>query len=134
MSELPAGERPKGHRLVLVADDDPLQRRQIIDFLTRKGVAVIEANNGEVAIEQARHHRPAVVLLDAKMPGTDGLEAARVIKDFAWKPKVILMSGLQDYVVTANREVSGIFAVIEKPIPLRQLGRFVEEALLQVES
>lgn len=128
------GERPRAQPVVLVADDDPAQRHEITEFLGRRGIATIEANDGDSAIEKARRNRPAVVLMDAKMPDLDGIEAARVMRGFPWRTRIILMSGFADYIVRANRERVGVFAVIEKPVPLRQLAHFIDEALLQVED
>ena len=46
-----------------------------------------------------------------------------------WRPKVILMSGFDDSVRLANKADLSVFAVLEKPVPLKLLARFVWEAL-----
>ena len=63
------------------------------------------------------------------MPTMDGLTAARRIVDMPWQPKVILMSGFDDSVRLANKADLPVFAVLEKPVPLRLLARFVWDAL-----
>jgi hypothetical protein len=54
---------------------------------------------------------------------------ARLIQDLPAKPKVILVSGFPDYIYRAHQEDLGVFAIVEKPIPLAVLARFIREAL-----
>ena len=66
---------------VLLADDQPLLRRGFRMILeTEEDLTVVaEAGNGEEAVDLARQHAPDVVLMDIRMPGTDGIEATRRI-------------------------------------------------------
>ena len=73
--------------------------------------------------------KPSVVLLDIKMPAMDGLTAAKQLVEMPWRPKVILMSRFDENVRIANKAELPVFAVLEKPVPLRLLARFVWEAL-----
>ena len=65
----------------MVADDQELVRAGFASILdTQPDVTVVaEAGDGDAAVARARQHRPDVALLDVRMPGTDGLEAARLI-------------------------------------------------------
>jgi len=66
---------------VLLADDQPLLRRGFRMILEAEGdlTVVAEAGQGEEAVDLARRYRPDVVLMDIRMPGTDGIEATRRI-------------------------------------------------------
>ena len=128
----PKGTSETIQKVVLVVDDDPAQRMQVGNFLERQGISVEYADNGRTALEAMRRLRPALVLFDVRMPDMDGLEAARQAAELPEAPKIILMSGYDDYVVKANREKLGVFAVIHKPIPLKVLKRFVEEVFLKL--
>lgn len=65
---------------ILIVDDHP-DIRHLIRLLLDRSFNVVEADNGASALELARQHRPAVVVLDVMMPGEiDGLEALRVMK------------------------------------------------------
>ena len=66
---------------VLLADDQPLLRRGFRMILEAEGdlTVVAEAGDGEEAADLARRHEPDVVLMDIRMPGTDGIEATRRI-------------------------------------------------------
>lgn len=116
-------------RAVLVVDDDPLQRGEIVDFLKRQGIEVIAEENGFAAFHQIRNSAPCVVVMDIKMPGLDGIHVSRLVRNLEVRPKVILMSGYPDYVYKAHQEEANVFAVIEKPVPLRALLRFITDAL-----
>ncbi len=120
---------PIGNDIVLIADDNAALRSKIIDFLDMEGIRTVQAETGETAISEAERVHPSVVLLDIKMPGMDGLTAAEQLVEMPWQPKVILMSGFDDSVRLANRADLPIFAVLEKPVPLKQLARFVWDAL-----
>ena len=66
---------------VLLADDQPLLRRGFRMILEAEGdlTVVGEAGHGDEAVDLARRHAPDVVLMDIRMPGTDGIEATRRI-------------------------------------------------------
>jgi DNA-binding NarL/FixJ family response regulator len=78
---------------VLVADDQVLVRRGFRMVLEiEPDLAVIgEAGDGEEAVAQARKLRPDVVLMDVRMPGTDGIEATRILTADADCPSRVVM-------------------------------------------
>ena len=117
------------NRLVLIADDDPIQTGQIAMFLQAQGIEVMTENNGYAAVNAIRRSKPAIVVMDVRMPGLDGIAAAKLIGAMDPRPRVILMSGYPDSVFSANRQQADVFAVIEKPIPLPTLLQFIRRAL-----
>jgi CheY-like chemotaxis protein len=114
---------------VVIVDDDPLQRNEIVEYLSRSGISVTAASNGFAAMHEIRKLSPRVVVMDLKMPGLDGIHVARLIEGLDPRPKVILVSGYPEYVYRAHQEDLGVFAVIEKPVPLKVLLRFILQAL-----
>jgi len=66
---------------VLVVDDDPQIRRVLKVTLSGQGYEVDDAKNGEAALEKVRASRFDLVLLDMNMPGIDGLEVCRAIRE-----------------------------------------------------
>lgn len=116
-------------RSVLVVDDDPQQRRQLADCLTDLGIEVFQEAEGQAALATIRQVRPAVVIMDVRMPVLDGISAAQAIAELDCKPRVILMTGDPNCVFRANTTLLDIFAVIEKPLPLRTLSQFILDAL-----
>ncbi|MBT5414506.1 MAG: response regulator [Rhodospirillaceae bacterium] len=115
---------------VLVVDDDPEQLRQIAGFLQGRGIAVLSELDGQAAIAAIKHHGPKVVVMDVNMPGMDGIEAAREAMSVANRPVVILMSGEPDKVRKASASDVEVFAVIDKPVPLRVLEQFIRRAMV----
>lgn len=69
-----------GYR-ILVAEDDPIARSSLADYLVLSGYEVSVAADGREAVEKARRLRPDAVLLDVQMPGSDGLEVLRILRD-----------------------------------------------------
>ena len=65
---------------ILIADDDIVVRDLIRSLLERVKYAVVEAENGEQAIEMATSDQPDLILLDIVMPGIGGIEALRRLK------------------------------------------------------
>jgi len=119
------GQQP----LVMIVDDDVEQADQIATFLSRFGIAVVKEDNGFAAVNTMRRDKPSVVIMDVRMPGLDGIKAAQLAANLDYKPKIILMSGYADQVKRATEEGLDVFAVVDKPLPLRVLVRFVQNAL-----
>lgn len=115
--------------LVMIVDDDREQAEQIASFLSRFGISVAQEDNGFAAVNTMRREKPAVVIMDVRMPGLDGIKAAQLAANLDYKPKIILMSGYADQVKRATEEGLDVFAVVDKPLPLRVLVRFVQNAL-----
>lgn len=78
---------------ILVVDDDPTLRRAVSRILRSEGHTVIEAGNGDAALQAAREYEPSLVVLDYAMPGMDGegvLNAMRAEHKEAMPPAVLL--------------------------------------------
>ncbi|NIM12982.1 MAG: response regulator [Candidatus Aminicenantes bacterium] len=69
-----------GKATILVVDDKKMNRQLLQRFLVRQDVDILEAENGQQAVEMAKHHHPDLVLMDIKMPVMDGCEATRLLK------------------------------------------------------
>lgn len=65
---------------ILIVDDEPQIRRVLRTTLTAQGYAIVEARDGQEALEKLRSERPDLVLLDVNMPVMDGLEACREMR------------------------------------------------------
>lgn len=114
---------------VLVVDDEWKIRDVLSQFLTEKGYEVILASNGEEAIELAEKENPDVILLDVKMPGIDGIETCRRLKqeEKTRSVPVIMITAFQDREIEAYLEGADDFVV--KPFNMVEISYRIESML-----
>lgn len=124
---------------VLVADDDRRMVKTISDILRVKGYEVDTAYSGEEAIEKVKDGSPDCVLMDIKMPGIDGVETLKMIKDVSPGTPVVLMSAYATDEQTEEAKLNGAATVLTKPIDFQQILSFLsllrkEESILVVDD
>jgi len=128
-------------RRVLIADDDPLMRMDLAEMLTEEGFEVVgQVGDGERAVELARTLRPDLVILDVKMPGKDGIQAAAEIADEQIAP-VIILTAYCDRGLIQRAIDAGAMTYLAKPfstatlLPAIELtaARYAEAAALRAE-
>ncbi len=114
---------------VVVAEDEALIRLDLIETLAEEGYEVVgEAADGDQAIEMVRKYSPDVAILDIKMPGTDGLAAARVIIEERLSAVVILTAFSQRELIEQARD-AGALAYVVKPFERNDLVPAIEMAI-----
>lgn len=116
---------------VMVVDDDPNSREIVQTFLEAKGYEVTTATDGEDALALLQETRPHLVLLDVMMPGMDGWEVARTIKDHAdyASVRVVMMTARSDFSDKQKGLQAGADDYLVKPIQLESLGQTVQRNL-----
>ena len=82
----------RGPRRIVVVDDDPVLRAILRGYLEDAGYRVTEAADGENLIDALPRLAPALVLLDVKLPGTDGFELLRSIRARSSLPGIMVTS------------------------------------------
>lgn len=103
--------------MVLVVDDHPESLRLLIDTLDAAKVTVLVATSGGQALEQVARMMPDLILLDAVMPGMDGFETCRVLKQGAAADvPVLFMTGLGDTGHVVRGLQAGGIDYLTKPI------------------
>jgi two-component system, CAI-1 autoinducer sensor kinase/phosphatase CqsS len=107
-------------RCVLLADDNPYNRKAMAAYLHQAGVEVIEASHGKAVLEllQGRDHWDAV-LLDINMPGMSGLETAQSIRasELACRDvPIIALTAHSDAATVAAAQAAGMNAFLTKPV------------------
>ncbi|MBI4552626.1 MAG: response regulator [Candidatus Latescibacteria bacterium] len=107
-------------RLLVVDDEEPV-RNVLTTFLTRKGYEVEEAGNGPNALAQLERFKPHLVLLDIRMPGMDGIEVLKAIKQRAPDVVVIMVTATSDNEVGRRTLELGASDYVTKPFSFEQL-------------
>jgi two-component system KDP operon response regulator KdpE len=81
---------------ILVVDDEPQIRRLLVTALESEAYIVVEAENGERALAEARSHKPDLVVLDLGLPDIDGSEVIEQIRSWSAMPIVVLSARAQE--------------------------------------
>ena len=114
---------------VVIAEDEAIIRLDLKEILQEEGYEVVgETGRGDEAIELVRAQHPDLVILDIKMPGTDGLMAAKEITSERLAAVVILTAFSQRDLVDQARD-AGVLAYVVKPFQKSDLLPQIEIAL-----
>ncbi|MFL7808660.1 MAG: ANTAR domain-containing response regulator [Anaerolineae bacterium] len=114
---------------VIVADDESLVRVDLREALTELGYLVVgEVGDGQSAVNMARELDPDVVVMDIKMPGMDGIEAARILTQERVAPVVLLTAYSQTDLIERAKE-AGVVGYLVKPFRETDLAPAIELAL-----
>jgi CheY-like chemotaxis protein len=116
---------------VLVADDDPQNRELIEEVCRSEGFEVEGVGSGDRALEAAQRRTFDLLLLDAAMPGMDGLEVCRLLKsdpETAAIPIMIVTASLEDAVRDRATEL-GAAAFVTKPFRIFELSQRMRATL-----
>lgn len=115
---------------ILVVEDNPKNLKLVRDVLTFSGFEVIEATCGEDGVRLAHEELPDLILMDLQLPGIDGMEALRRIRESeeAHVPVVAVTA----FAMNEDRDRafdSGFDGYVEKPISVRALPQQVRDFL-----
>ena len=102
---------------ILLCDDSLLVRVQLKEFLLNynSSFEIIEASDGEQAVEKYIDNNPDLVFLDIVMPQVDGLECLKRIKDYDQDAKVVIISSIGNQVMLREALKAGAMNFIQKP-------------------
>lgn len=118
---------------VLIADDNAVFRQGLCRLLASDPeIEVVgEAEDGYAAVEQALACVPDVVLMDIRMPGQSGLEAARQIRQQRPQTRIIVLTAHDSPALRARAQAAGVTAYLTKEVDGSQILRTIH-ALTQV--
>ena len=116
---------------ILVVEDNPLNLKLIRDVLQVSGYDVIEAQSGEEGLRVAQENPPDLVLMDLQLPGIDGTETLRRLRQGTLGPDVPVVA-VTALAMAQDKEAAaraGFDGYLEKPISVRALPGQIEAFL-----
>jgi two-component system response regulator DesR len=114
---------------VLIVEDEPMLREALAQMLGDKGLRVVGlARNGVDAVALAPELRPDVVLMDLRMPGMDGIEATKQIRQALPRTQVLVLSAYDDPGLHRSAEEAGVFCYMVKGCAPQLIIDMVERA------
>jgi two-component system, cell cycle response regulator DivK len=125
-------EKDPHHRTVLIVEDSEDARYFMRLELEQLGYRIVEAEDGEKAVEVAERERPDIILMDLSLPVMDGIAATAKIRssDGLGKVPVIAVTAHQETDFRAGAKAAGFDAYVTKPIDMPWLSELIEGLLV----
>ncbi len=115
---------------LLIVDDSPIARQILKKCLPKDSTfTIVEACDGQDAVEKFRQYRPEITFMDMTMPVMDGFQAIAEIKQF--DPQAIIIAATADVQSKAKQRIADLGALMHLPKPVSPQG--VKEALVMAE-
>lgn len=111
---------------ILIVDDQPNIRRLLEEVFSEEGYEVMSASNGLGALDEAEKD-PAVILMDMKMPGMDGIEALKELREMGLAGRVIMMTAYGELDLVKQAELLGARSYVTKPFDIIKLAQMVND-------
>ncbi len=126
-----AAGAPRYRGIVLVVDDDEANRTLLRDSLETHGYDIIEAENGEQALQKVEQRPPDVILLDVMMPRMDGFEVCRRLKKDPGTAHIpiLMVTALSERMERMMGIAAGASDFLSKPVDLQELTLRVNHAV-----
>jgi DNA-binding response OmpR family regulator len=114
---------------ILIVDDQSDVREILSEFLSFKGYDVIQAENGESALQEYCNAKPDVAVVDVEMPKMNGLQfSQRILEKNETFPIIIISAYLENYSRSDINSI-GVKAVMQKPLDLNDLYNNIQAVL-----
>jgi len=114
---------------ILIIDDERAIRETLEMFLREKGYEVATSEDGEEGLTSVDRERPDIVILDIRLPGMDGLEVLRRIKERGEDIHVIMITAYPDAETARQAKKSGAYECIHKPLDADEFETAIEKAV-----
>jgi len=114
---------------ILIVDDEEYLRNALCDILAAEGYNLIPAEDGETAINLFKSSNFDLVLMDIMMPGIDGFETIKILRNINPDVKIIILSGSTHCITDNSLEENDIQGVVFKPFELEKLMALISKVL-----
>jgi DNA-binding NtrC family response regulator len=118
----------EGNSRILIVDDDKGIRELLSSLVETEGFRALTAGDGEMALKMIRSEDPDLLLLDIVMPGMDGMEVLRQVKDIDRELPVVLITGYADVPGAVKAMKAGAYDYLPKPFNNQEVIRIIQRA------
>jgi CheY-like chemotaxis protein len=118
-----------GPLAILLAEDNRVNQLLMVRLLEGRGHRVTVAGDGRVALDEVARYHFDVILMDVQMPGMDGLEATRILRERGVRTPIIAMTA---HAMQGDRDKclkAGMDAYVSKPIQPEEVFAVIEDAV-----
>ena len=108
--------------VILIVEDNEKNLKLVRDVLQVKGYATLEAGSAEDGIRLAMEHKPDLILMDIQLPGMNGIEALRLLRDDAATSSIPVVAVTASVMQQDRKQITeaGFDAYVGKPISIRE--------------
>ena len=122
-------------RRVVIAEDEAIIRLDLKEILQDEGYDVVgETGRGDEVVDLVLRHRPDLAILDVKMPGADGLAAARAIAGLGQRVAVLILTAFSQRNLIEEAREAGVAAYLVKPFQRAELVPAIDQAVSRCEQ
>jgi len=115
---------------ILIVDDAAFMRMMIKNIITKNGYEVVgEAENGQVAVELYKQHKPDLVTMDITMPEMNGIEGVKAIRSIDPNANIIMCSAMGQQAMVMEAIQAGAKDFIVKPFQQDRILQAIERVL-----
>lgn len=117
------------NKVLLIVEDDDVMRKTLGEVFTRRGLYVIPASRGSEALDIVSNRKVDLVLLDLRLPDTNGLDVLKKMRNIEEDATVIVMTAYPEVKTAISAMKAGAYDYINKPFELEELRLLVDKAL-----
>jgi len=114
--------------LILIVEDNPKNLKLIRDVMQFHGYDTLVAETGELGVDLARQHRPALILMDVQLPGMDGIAATQCLKADPATQHIPIIA-MTAFAMKGDRERlldNGFDGYVAKPIRIKEVPNIIK--------
>ncbi len=113
------------HKKSLIVDDEAMIRLLLKKVFEKEGFSVVTASSGASALKILEEETPGIVVLDVRLPDSNGIDLLRTIKEVNPETIVIMITGYADIKSSVEAMKMGAYDFLEKPLDLENIGNML---------